>query len=59
MRTLTVTECLICGAEFDLGSGIIPNELIVCPECFREFEVIDVDPLRLEFSLHEEEDWGD
>ena len=59
MNTMTVTECLICGAEFDAGSDVVLHELIECPECCTEFEVVGVNPLRLEIAPQEEEDWGE
>ncbi len=35
------------------------GEIIECPECGMELEVIEVDPLTLELAPEVEEDWGE
>jgi len=51
-------ECLECGFELTL-EDIEEGELIVCPECGTEMEVVSIDPISLEPAPVEEEDWGE
>ena len=35
------------------------GEIITCPDCGAELEVVSENPLQLEFAPQEEEDWGE
>jgi alpha-aminoadipate carrier protein LysW len=37
----------------------IQGEIVPCPSCGADLEVIDLDPLRLVLAPEEEEDWGE
>ena len=50
--------CPECEATIGL-EDIIKGELVVCPDCGVELEVIEVDPLKLDLAPEEEEDWGE
>ena len=50
--------CPDCDAEITL-EGVVKGELVVCPDCGVELEVISVDPLTFELAPEEEEDWGE
>ena len=52
------TECPVCAAEIIMAEGSEVGELLTCPECGSELEVIDTDPARLAEAPMEEEDWG-
>ena len=52
-------ECPECFAELDLGSGLEEGEIIVCPDCGAELEVLSLQPLTLELAPEVEEDWGE
>ncbi len=52
-------ECPICAAEVLLSFDAVEGELIVCPECGAELEVINIDPPELAEAPQEEEDWGE
>jgi alpha-aminoadipate carrier protein LysW len=52
-------ECPVCAAEVLLMADVVEGELILCPECGAELEVINVDPPELEEAPQEEEDWGE
>ena len=54
-----VTECPICSAEITLFEDTVEGELLVCPECGAELEVLSVDPPELAEAPQEEEDWGE
>ena len=46
-------------AQGILGETLEEGEIIVCPDCGVELEVISVDPLVLEMAPEEAEDWGE
>lgn len=50
--------CPVCDAIIELDDNVELNELIVCPDCGSELEVINLDPPELEEAPQEEEDWG-
>ena len=52
-------ECPVCAAEVLLSHDAVDGELIVCPECGAELEIITVDPPELAEAPQEEEDWGE
>ena len=51
--------CPECEAEITLTTGAEANEIIVCPDCGVDLEVISLDPPKLEVAPREEEDWGE
>ncbi len=58
--TQTMTApCPECGAEITLKGKILAGELVHCPECSSELEVMSVNPIKLELAPEVEEDWGE
>jgi len=53
------SECPVCAAEVSLPDDAVQGELISCPECGTELEIISIDPPKLEEAPQEEEDWGE
>ena len=51
--------CPVCDATVTVGSDAITGELIECPDCGSELEVIALQPLQLAEAPQEEEDWGE
>jgi len=51
-------ECPICSAMIPLSDDVVRGELIICPECGMELEVISVTPVILNEAPQEAEDWG-
>jgi len=51
-------ECIECGFKLTL-KDIEEGELIVCPECGTDMEVVNLKPITLEPAPVEEEDWGE
>ncbi len=41
-------ECAECGAEFKAQGRLIIGDVLECPECATELEVVDIKPLTLE-----------
>ena len=52
-------ECTECLAEIQLADDLEEGEIIVCPDCGVELEVLSVDPLTIEMAPEEAEDWGE
>jgi len=53
------TECVECGAEVPLPDDVETGEIVDCPTCGTELEVVDVDPPVVEPAPELEEDWGE
>jgi alpha-aminoadipate carrier protein LysW len=51
--------CTVCEAEIALEDNTEEGEIIVCPDCGTEFEVIGLDPVEIEEAPEVEEDWGE
>ena len=52
-------ECPECVAEISLPADVMENELIACPDCGVELEIISLNPLEVDFAPEIEEDWGE
>ena len=51
--------CTECEAEIELATGTEVGEIIQCPDCGLDLEVLSVDPAELAPAPKEEEDWGE
>ena len=58
MSTSTVA-CPECAAEVTLAENTEVGEIIVCPDCGVDLEVVTLEPLTLDLAPMEEEDWGE
>jgi alpha-aminoadipate carrier protein LysW len=54
-----MAECVECAAELELAGDTEEGEIVVCPDCGVELEVISVEPVTLELAPEVEEDWGE
>jgi len=54
-----VATCPVCDASIELDDNVELNELISCPDCGSELEVVSLDPPQVEEAPQEEEDWGE
>lgn len=54
-----VAECPECAADVTLPDDVMEGEIVQCPDCGVELEVVSVDPPELELAPEEEEDWGE
>ncbi len=52
-------ECPECGTTFDIPADTLIGEIIVCPDCGAELEVVNLDPPTLALAPEVEEDWGE
>lgn len=51
--------CPECAAEITMADDTLQGEIIQCPDCGVELEVMSLAPLVLEPAPDEEEDWGE
>lgn len=56
---MSTVFCVECDAEFNLDEGTEVNEIIVCPDCGVDLEVVSLDPAQVDLAPMEEEDWGE
>jgi alpha-aminoadipate carrier protein LysW len=54
-----LAECPECAGEVSLPDDIMEGEIVSCPDCGVELEVVNVDPPLLDLAPEEEEDWGE
>ena len=54
-----LAECPVCSAQIPLADDAVEGELITCPECGTELEIISLDPPAVAEAPQEEEDWGE
>ena len=52
-------NCLECDADIALATDVETGEIVECPDCGTEFEVMSVQPAKLAPAPKEEEDWGE
>lgn len=51
--------CPECEAEINLTASTEVGEIIVCPDCGVDLEVMSLDPAVVEVAPMEQEDWGE
>ncbi len=57
---MATAACPECAAEIELDAdSVMVGEIIDCPDCGVELEVVNTQPLTLELAPEEEEDWGE
>ena len=59
MATATVATCPECDAELNLGDKVMQGEIVQCPDCGVDLEVVELNPIKVELAPLEEEDWGE
>jgi alpha-aminoadipate/glutamate carrier protein LysW len=52
-------ECLECGAPLNVAANVMQGEILKCPDCGIELEVIDLNPITVDLAPMEMEDWGE
>ncbi|MFZ5808919.1 MAG: lysine biosynthesis protein LysW [Chloroflexota bacterium] len=52
-------SCPECEAELSLASDTVLNEIVVCPDCGIDLEVLSLNPPELVLAPMEAEDWGE
>jgi alpha-aminoadipate carrier protein LysW len=57
-KEVKMTKCIECEAEISLPAGLEKGEVIDCPECGVELEVVNAEKGELRVAEVEGEDWG-
>jgi alpha-aminoadipate carrier protein LysW len=52
-------SCPECDASITLAEGTVEGEIITCPDCAAELEVVSVNPPELALAPEVGEDWGE
>ena len=52
-----MTKCPECDADVQTAA-MVEGQIVVCPDCAVELEVISLDPPELALAPEIEEDWG-
>ena len=52
-------KCIECDANLDLAADLEMGEILVCPDCGGELEVMSLNPITLALAPKVEEDWGE
>lgn len=53
-----MTECVECLNPLNIEDPL-QGEIVDCPDCGAELEVVDRDPVELDLAPEIEEDWGE
>jgi alpha-aminoadipate carrier protein LysW len=51
--------CPECAADVALPADTMESEIVACPDCGAELEVVSLDPPTLALAPEVEEDWGE
>ncbi len=51
-----LVNCLSCNIKIDVGEHPEVGQIVTCKNCETEFELIDLDPLTLDWPLDEEDE---
>lgn len=51
--------CVECDADISVPADVMENELLACPDCGVELEVLSLNPLTVDLAPEVEEDWGE
>ncbi|RMD59018.1 lysine biosynthesis protein LysW [Candidatus Parcubacteria bacterium] len=52
-------ECISCGERFEVGAHPHLGDLVTCPVCDALLEVVQLEPLELDWPYEEDEDFDD
>lgn len=56
---MTTVNCIECAGLVSLADDLLLNEIVECPDCGLELEVVQINPLVLDLAPEIEEDWGE
>ncbi len=52
-------KCPECAGQVDLAEPVRLSEIVQCPDCSSELEVVSLEPVSLSLAPEIEEDWGE
>ena len=56
---MNAVECPECASDLDFADDTEMGEILVCPDCGVDLEVISLTPAAVDLAPMEEEDWGE
>jgi alpha-aminoadipate carrier protein LysW len=56
MNTITCPEC---AAKIGLEANTVVGEILVCPDCGVDLEILTLNPATVDLAPMEQEDWGE
>ncbi|MDX1616634.1 MAG: lysine biosynthesis protein LysW [Candidatus Promineifilaceae bacterium] len=56
---MTQLTCVECAGTVNVEQDVMQGEILQCPDCGVELEVINLDPLTVDLAPEVEEDWGE
>lgn len=56
---MTQVTCPECSADINLAAGTVQGEILVCPDCGVDLEVVSINPPAVDLAPMEDEDWGE
>jgi alpha-aminoadipate carrier protein LysW len=56
---MNTVNCPECEAEITLDANAEVGEIIVCPDCGVDLEIVSLDPAKVDLAPMEQEDWGE
>lgn len=56
---MSTVACPECEAEVTLEAGTEVGEILVCPDCGVDLEVMSLEPAAVQLAPMEQEDWGE
>jgi alpha-aminoadipate carrier protein LysW len=58
-KKMNNVSCIECAAEINLAENTEVGEIIVCPDCGVDLEVVSLQPAAVQPAPMEQEDWGE
>ncbi len=55
----TKVQCVVCEGDVVLPAEVMEGELLTCPDCGTELEVVSLNPLTVAEAPEVQEDWGE
>ena len=55
----TIVQCVVCEGDVMLPAEVMEGELLTCPDCGTELEVVSLNPLTVAEAPEVQEDWGE
>jgi len=59
VNTTSAAVCSECESNLPIATGVLIGEIVRCPDCGSELEVIGTDPIQVQLAPEVEEDWGE
>jgi alpha-aminoadipate carrier protein LysW len=52
-------NCVVCEGIVNMPEDVMEGELLLCPDCGTELELVSINPLMVEEAPEVQEDWGE